>query len=89
MQIFILEYLVLFIDNVDILKGDYGLFVAEETFTCRIRGYLIFVFLSSIEIFWRYRFVISIIFSMNERNFRLYFAFVVLYIDQKFGCKNV
>ncbi len=37
------------IDNVDTLKGDYGLFVEEETLICRIRGYMIYVFISSIR----------------------------------------
>ncbi len=41
--------LVLFIDNIDILKGDYGLFIAQDTFICRLRGYLVFVSLSAVR----------------------------------------
>ena len=40
--------LVLLVDNVIMLKGDYGLIVGEETLMCRIQGYLLYVFLSSL-----------------------------------------
>ncbi len=41
--------LLLLINNVDTFKGDYGLFVGEETLICRIRGYIIYVFVSYIR----------------------------------------
>ncbi len=36
-------------DNIDMFKGDYGLFVEEQTSICRIRGYMVFVFSAAVR----------------------------------------
>ncbi len=60
--------LLILIDNVDMYRGDFGLFVGEETFLCRLRGYLIFVFASSV----RYALALQVCYSeifLNENEF--------------------
>jgi hypothetical protein len=38
--------LILLIDNIHMFAGDYGMYVGKETLSCRIQGYMLYVFLS-------------------------------------------
>jgi hypothetical protein len=85
-------------NNVDMYKGDYGLFVGEETLSCRIRGYMLYVF----GCYARYVLALQVSylrFSLTNKkekncfyfikNFRVCFVFAVSYIHQRFGCRNL
>jgi hypothetical protein len=40
--------LVSIVTNIDMIRGDYNLFVGEETLGCMIRGYTVYVFVAAI-----------------------------------------